>query len=206
MLHFIQLFYISSFVSGFEGTRRPEPIDTPPTKAASTNRCGIEFAFRRRRYRSNALGAVTCDIRRKRRAQASPFLIILLPGWNLDNIKAWPREEKWHVQIGPECVAVEVSAIQYIPGVFVWSLYVPPDQIAPLPTSRPKETAQSLASSRTLFCFVHADHPSSACLTPSGSSSCIRKQAPPSGSSCIGRDSVLPLSDKMTIMTIIDRV
>src|SRR5580693_2096492 len=62
------------------------------------------------------LFAVTCDIRRKRRAQASPFLIILLPGWNLDNIKAWPSEEKWHVQIGPECVAVEVRAIQCIPG------------------------------------------------------------------------------------------
>src|SRR5580658_4220446 len=62
------------------------------------------------------LFTVTCDIRRKRRAQASPFLITLLPGWNLDDIKAWPREEKWHVQIGPECVAVEVSAIQCIPG------------------------------------------------------------------------------------------
>src|SRR5580658_2990823 len=62
------------------------------------------------------LFTVTRDIRGKRRAQASPFLIILLPGWNLHNIKAWPREEKWHVQIGPECVAVEVSSIQCIPG------------------------------------------------------------------------------------------
>src|SRR5271167_2016608 len=55
-------------------------------------------------------------MRGKRRAQASLFLIILLPGWNLDNIKAWPSEEKWHVQIGPERIAVEVSAIQRIPG------------------------------------------------------------------------------------------